>query len=44
MQKLAVILSDLYDTSDSVSIKEDIDILLFIKDFCDNQIKNNGNL
>lgn len=44
VQKLAVILSDLYDTSDNASLKEDIDILVFIKDFCDNQLTNNGNL
>jgi type I restriction enzyme M protein len=44
VQKLAVILSDLYDTSDNASIKEDIDILVFIKDFCNNQLMSNGNL
>lgn len=44
VQKLAVILSDLYDTSDNVSIKEDIDILVFLKDFCEQQLGNNGNL
>ncbi|WP_026713465.1 N-6 DNA methylase [Flavobacterium daejeonense] len=44
VQKLAVILSDLYDTSDNVSVKEDIDILIFLKDFCEQQLGNNGNL
>lgn len=44
VQKLAVILSDLYDTSENASIKEDIDVLVFIKEFCDNQLKSNGNL
>ncbi len=44
VQKIAVIISDLYDTSDNTSVKEDIDILVFINDFCKNQIKNNGNL
>jgi len=44
VQKLAIILSDLYDVSDNVSIKEDIDILEFIKDFCVTQIDNNNNL
>jgi hypothetical protein len=44
VQKLAVILSDLYDASDNVSIKQDIDIFDFIKDFCDNQLKSNSNL
>jgi len=44
VQKLAVILSDLYDTSDNVSVKEDFDILVFLKDFCDKQLDNNGNL
>lgn len=44
VQKLAVILSDLYDTSDNATIKEDIDILDFIKHFCEEQLKNNGHL
>jgi type I restriction system adenine methylase HsdM len=44
VQKLAVTLSDLYDTSDNISIKEDIDILVFLKDFCEKQLGNNGNL
>jgi type I restriction system adenine methylase HsdM len=44
VQKLAVILSDLYDTSENASIKEDTDVLVFIKEFCDNQLKSNGNL
>lgn len=44
VQKLAVILSDLYDTSDNVSVKEDIDILVFLNDFCEQQLGNNGNL
>ncbi|WP_367772498.1 N-6 DNA methylase [Flavobacterium sp. WC2421] len=44
VQKLAVILSDLYDTSENASIKENIDVLVFIKEFCDNQLKSNGNL
>lgn len=44
VQKLAMILSDLYDTSDNVSVKEDIDILIFLKDFCEHQLGNNGNL
>lgn len=44
VQKLAVILSELYDTSDNGSIKEDIDILDFIKEFCVDQLKSNNNL
>ncbi len=43
-QKLAIILSDLYDVSDNVSIKEDINILDFITNFCANQMANNNNL
>lgn len=44
VQKLAVILSDLYDTSDNVSEKEEIDILVFLKNFCEQQLETNGNL
>lgn len=44
VQKLAVILSELYDSSDNGSIKEDIDILDFIKVFCIDQLKGNNNL
>ena len=29
---------------DNVSVKEDIDILIFLKDFCEHQLGNNGNL
>jgi K+-sensing histidine kinase KdpD len=41
---LAVTLSELYDTSDNISVKEDIDILVFLNDFCEQQLGNNGNL
>jgi type I restriction system adenine methylase HsdM len=44
VQKLALTLSDLYDTSDNVSVKEDIDILVFLKNFCEQQLETNGNL
>jgi type I restriction system adenine methylase HsdM len=44
VQKLAVTLSELYDTSDNISVKEDIDILVFLNDFCEQQLGNNGNL
>jgi type I restriction system adenine methylase HsdM len=44
VQRLATFLSDLYNVSDGVGQKEEIDILEFINEFCLNQLETNGNL
>jgi type I restriction system adenine methylase HsdM len=44
VQSLALILADLYDTSNTVGEKEDIGLLEFIANFCENQLKLNKGL
>jgi type I restriction system adenine methylase HsdM len=44
VQSLALILADLYDTSNTVGKKEDIALLEFIANFCENQLKLNKEL
>lgn len=44
VQSLAHILADLYDTSNTVGEKEEIGLLEFIANFCENQLKLNKGL
>jgi type I restriction enzyme M protein len=44
VKNLATFLSELYDPSDNIYKKEDIDILNFIEDFCDKQSKSTSDL